>query len=235
MVKYKTTPRTMGRKLEHKQLALVKKHFPAFLAKAKQHHKGKLPASIYLAKEYVDYLGAREKLFAGIDSESLTYKMAGFKQLYDHVRKRTHVQEEEKPPTPAAPMPTTSKVSETKSKSPEAIKLPKEPESPVAATPHGHHYHGHHEEKEMPLRHHIDSEQDESDPDAGDQGFEEDDEEAEDEQFEHIGLNKFQRAKQLFIDLVDAYEEDELGKVTYEYTFGNANIHVIQKDRAQFD
>ena len=108
MVKYKTTPRTMGRKLEHKQLALVKKHFPAFLAKAKQHHKGKLPASIYLAKEYVDYLGAREKLFAGIDSESLTYKMAGFKQLYDHVRKRTHVQEEEKPPTPAAPMPPHS-------------------------------------------------------------------------------------------------------------------------------
>ena len=233
MVKYKNTPRTMGRKLEHKQLALVKKHFQAFLAKAKQIHKGQLPASIYLAREYIDYLGARENLFAGIDSESLTYKMAGFKQVYDHVRKRTHDFEEEKSPTPTpVPLPLTPKENSPKPTASYKSKA-KDQDASIATTTNGQ-YKGHQEEKEMPLRHHIDSDQEDSDPEAGDQGFEED-EEAEDDQFEPIGLNKFQRAKQLFIDLLDTYEEDELGKVTYEFTFGNANLHILQKDRAQFD
>ena len=234
MVKFKNTEaRTMGRKLQHKQLALVKKHFQAFISKAKQKHKGQLPASIYLAREYVDYLGARENLFAGIDSEGLTYKMAGFKQVYDHVRKRTHDPEEEKPPTPAATLPLTPKDNSPKITTPYKSKT-KDEEVPAAATANGP-YKGHQEEKDMPLRHHLDSEQEESDPDAGDQGFEEEDEEAEDDQYEPIGQNKFQRAKQLFIDLLDTYEEDELGKVTYEFTFGNANLHILQKDRAQFD
>ena len=85
------------------------------------------------------------------------------------------------------------------------------------------------------MRHRKDSYHEESDHMAGEQGFKEEDEDAEDEQEEALGEPKFQRAKQLFVDLLDSYEEAELGKITYEYVFGNADLHVIQKDRAQFD
>ena len=78
------------------------------------------------------------------------------------------------------------------------------------------------------------SHQEESEPEAGDQGFEEDSA-GSSEEGEPIGQPKFQRAKQLFIDLLDAYDEDELGKVSYEYTFCNANLWIKQTDRAQYD
>ena len=87
----------------------------------------------------------------------------------------------------------------------------------------------------MPLRQHMDSDQDQSDPDAGDQGFEEEDEEPEEEEESTLGEPKFQRAKQLFIDLLDSYEEHELGRVTFKYVFSNSALHVINEDGTDLD
>ena len=175
MVKFKNTPRkhTLANKLDHRTFGLVKNYLPAFLAKTKKEQRGQLPAGIDLAREYVEYLGEREKAFSGIDVEALTYKMTGFKQLYDHLRKRTNQHEEEKPATPI-PLPKTPDAPRQKPPSPPRAKHTKEKEPPVAVTATGH-YEGHQEEKDVPMRHNMDSYKEESDPDVGDQGFEEED------------------------------------------------------------
>jgi len=142
MPKFKNTPRTLSAKLSYKQLANVKKYFPYFLNKAKKHHKGRLPDSVSLSKEFVEYLSVKDKSFAGVDLEAVSTKDEGFRQLYDHLRKKIGRHDEEKPFTPGT-LPADSKGSPHKSTPPKAKTAKAEPPAHVKAQGQ---YQGHHEE-----------------------------------------------------------------------------------------
>ena len=167
MVKIKSTPFTLTAKLHYKQFANVKKYFPYFLNKAKKQHKGQLPDSVSLSKEYVEYLGAKDKYFAGVDLEAVSTRDEGFKQLYDHLRKKIGRHDEEKSAT-KAPLPVTPKGTTSKPASPGKNKAAKA-EPPAHVRDQGQ-YRGHHEEKDVQRRHHIDSAHEESELEAGHHG-----------------------------------------------------------------
>ena len=133
MPKFKNTPFTLSAKLHYKQFAAVKKYFPHFLNKAKRQHKVQLPDSVTLSKEFVEYLATKDKFYTGVDIEALSTKDDGFKQIYDHLRKKISRFGDEKSAT-KAPMTNTPKDTTLKLFSPGKTKTAKgEPPAQVKA------------------------------------------------------------------------------------------------------
>ena len=236
MPKFKNTPRTLTAKLHFKQLANVKKYLPYFLNKAKKQHKSQLPDSVTLAKEYIEYLSAKDKSFCGVDLEAVTTRDEGFKQLYDHLRKKIGRYDEEKSAT-AAPLPATSKGSPQKSSTPGKGKAAKA-EPPAQVQDQGQ-YQGHHEEKEVQRRLHIDSAHEESEHEMGDHG-----EPSESSMHSPsstsrasqslLGKRRWRETKKRFIRLIDTYNEAELGTFTFVVEFGKDGVNVTHEDRSTY-
>ena len=238
MTKYKNTPRLLTGKLNTKQFSAVKSHASAFIKKAKKKYNGKLPASIDLSRDYVEYLADREPdYFGGVDAERLHYKQVGFKQLYDHLRKKIGRHDEEKP-TPAGALANTPKGALPKPYTPEKAKTAKG-EPPAQVQSHGN-FEGHREEQEMPLRQAVDSFHEESDHEAGDQGEPSDSSVSipsgtSNASEKGLGKRKFLGLKRHFIALLDACDEDNIGRFTYKALFSNSGPHLTYDEQVPME
>ena len=66
------------------------------------------------------------------------------------------------------------------------------------------------------------SDHDDSEPEAGEEGFEEEDEEEE----PLVGKPKFERLRDMLVNLMDKYEEDELEHIKLEHYFASGTTYV---------
>ena len=238
MTKYKNTPRLLAGKLNTKQFSAVKSHASAFIKKAKKKYNGKLPASIDLSRDYVEYLADREPdYFGGVDAERLHYKQVGFKQLYDHLRKKIGRHDEEKP-TPSGQLPHTPKGALPKTYTPEKTKTAKgEPAAQIQS--HGN-FEGHHEEQNVPHRQTVDSNHEESDHEPNDHLDPSDSSappssKTSDASEKALGKRKFLGIKRHFIALLDATDEDNIGRFTYKAIFSNGGPHLTYDEQVPME
>ena len=101
MTKKTTPPKFLQSKLNVKTAALVKKHMPTFLDKAKRDHNGKYQEPMQLLAQYVDYLAAYDRRFNNIDHSTLITTYKGVYDIYDPLRKRVQRLEEKNMPRSA--------------------------------------------------------------------------------------------------------------------------------------
>ena len=87
--------------MEPKDLTLVSTQFPKWHAKVKVQPDFKSQISMPLLYSFVDYLGKKNKKFAGIPTEFQVTGDKGTRQIYEHMKKQLNKQD-------PAPIPTRS-------------------------------------------------------------------------------------------------------------------------------
>ena len=190
--KLKAPPSFLTKKLVEKTADFVRDNVDPFLKDVKRHGKSKNVTAIQILPDFFFWLGDRNRNFRHIESAQLNTNHNGTYQVYNYLRKKME-KLEEKPPTPMpAPKAETPKIP-----TPARLRKGKDEEA-VSMTATGN-YQGHHEEKEVPYRRHVGSDHEDSDPEAGDEGFEEDEVDEEDVL---AGKPKFERLRDMLVHLM---------------------------------
>ena len=171
--KMKTTPAFLQKKLDDHVAAFVKANIAPFLTEMKKVYKGIPGPALKILPEFFVWLGDRDKRFRHIESGQLSTKHKGTYQVYNYLRKKIE-KIEEKPPTPVAPI--TTRADTPRLASPARLKKAKEEEDEAVSIKATVNFEGHREEKETRYRRHMDSDQEESDPEQGEDGLEEESE-----------------------------------------------------------
>ena len=100
------------------------------------------------------------------------------------------------------------------------IRKSKDDEEAISMTADGN-YRGHHEEKDVPYRRQMGSDQDDSEPEAGEEGFEE-----EEDEDPLAGKPKFERLRDMLVHLMSKYEEEELEQIKLDHDFVSGTTYV---------
>ena len=178
----------------------------------KRVYKGILPGpTLKILPEFFVWLGDRDKKFRHIESGQLNTKHKGTYQVYNYLRKR--IEKIEETTTTIAPAITT-RAETTKSPSPGRPKRNQDNDADAASIVATVNFEGHREEKETAFRRHMDSDQEESDPERGDEGIEE-----ESEEDLLAGKPKFERLRAMLTDIMAGFDEDELENLQIEHDF----------------
>ena len=166
--KLKTPPKFLTKKLPEKTASFVRANVDPFLKDVRKNVKVQDITAHKQLPDFFVWLGARSRDFRNIQGDQLSTKHDGTYQVYNYLRKKCE-KIEEKPPTP---VPTTKMVT-SKTPSPARLKKVKtvEDEYDAVSMKATGNYQGHHEEKDVQYRKRVDSEQEESEPEAGDEGF----------------------------------------------------------------
>ena len=163
------------KKLAEKTAEFVRSNVDPFLNHVKRNGKGKRLTALQLLPDFFFWLGDRRRDFRQLENDQLNTNHKGTYQVYNYLRKKMEKIEEK----PATPVPIAKAETPRRAPSPARIKKGKEEEEAVSMTATGH-YQGHHEEKDVQYRRQMGSDQDDSEPEAGEEGFEEVEEEEED-------------------------------------------------------
>lgn len=209
----RTMPPFLKRKLEHKKMSLAKKHLPAFLEKIRKEYKDELPGALFLVEEFCDHLAMMDKDFKNIDGERLKTNQPGTYQLYNLIRKRTQLLEEEVQPSTSQ----KHRTAESNAK-PKPVNTTKEEKDasedpPVKITADEHIHLG--DEKKVNYRKRLDTDVDAEDL-ANDPEFGEENEE-EDDDITLYGEEKFARLKHYMVKQIDMLEVDEIEMIKFEF------------------
>ena len=211
--KLKTPPKFLTQKLPEKLASFVRANVDPFLKAAKKNVKVQDLTAHKQLPDFFVWLGQRSRDFRNIRGDQLSTKHDGTYQVYNYLRKKCE-KLEEKPPTPTpVPMPKTPI---PKTPSPARLRKDKvvEAEYDAVSMKATGNYQGHHEEKETQYRKIVTSEQEESEPEAGDEGFED----VTDED-QLAGKPKFERLREMVTNLMAGFEEDELESFYLDHDF----------------
>ena len=207
----KPAPAFLQKKLDDKTNSFVRSNAPLFLASVKPLFKGKYPSALEVLPDFFAWLGDRDKRFRHLESGQLKTHHSGTYQVYNFLRKRMEKIEEITPlPVPS----TTTRRDTTRTGSPGRPKRAKDNEDETVSIKATANFEGHHEEKETPYRRHMDSDQDETDPEVGDEVVED-----ESEEDKLADKPKFDRLRQMLTDIMAGFDEDELESLQVEHDF----------------
>ena len=209
--KIKPAPAFLQKKLDDETKAFVRANVNLFLEKIKPLFKGKYPTALQVLPDFFAWLGDRDKRFRHLESGQLKTQHLGTYQVYNYLRKRMEKIEEITPvPVPSV----TTRGDTTRTGSPGRPKRVKDNEDEAVSIKATVNFEGHHEEKETAYRRHMDSDQDESDPERGDDAL---DEESEEDKL--AGKPKFERLRTMLTDIMAGFDEDELENLQIEHDF----------------
>ena len=221
--KIKPAPRFLTTKLDKKTFEFVRANVTIFLDKLKAGGKGKNLDTYKILPDFFAFLGDRNPKFRHLDKSQLKTTHDGTYQVYNCLRKRLESIEEKRTTAIAAQI--ADKIDTPKMVTPLKSKKGKDEEAEVNSITATGHYKGHHEEKDVAFRRQMSSDQEESDPEAGEEGFEEEEEDP------LVGKPKFERLRDMIVNLMANYDEDELDFIKIEHDFigGHSNVNFIAK------
>ena len=219
--KTKSPPPFLLKKLDDKTNDFVRANVAPFMEMMRKQHKGATFDTLQILPDFFDWLGDRDRRFRHLESSQLKTGHKGTYQVYNALRKKIERIEEKTGQTAGAP-----KVDTPKPTTPGRPKKVKDEEADAALLAADEIYHGHREEKHVPYRRHMGSDQDESDPEVGEEGFEEGEEEN-----PLADKPKFERLRDMLVNLLANYEEDELEllKIEHDFELGTTMVHFQAK------
>ena len=201
-MKIKQPPKFLTQKLDDKTFQFVKANVSKYLEQLRKANKGKACTALEILPDFFAWLGDRAPKFRHLVKAQLKTVHEGTYQVYNLLRKRLESIEEKQVDLTA---PITVKAETPKSRTPNKVEKPKEEEADAVSITADGNYHGHHEEKDTRFRKQMASDQDESEPEAGEKGFEEDE-----EKDPLASKPKFERLRDMLVDILANFEEDEL-------------------------
>ncbi|MAJ97173.1 MAG: hypothetical protein CMI56_00975 [Parcubacteria group bacterium] len=84
----RSTGSFLHKKLRPEKAKLVREQFPVYYKVAVDEAGGELDFSLELLYDFVAHLGTEDKAFRNLPAEVLVTTNEGFRQIYEHVRKR---------------------------------------------------------------------------------------------------------------------------------------------------
>ena len=215
MGKKTTPPSFLQEELSESVISLVRKNVSPFLDRAKRNHGSTLPSNLELLKEFFAYLSKKSRSFRNIHDDAIKTTFKGIARIYDILRKKVPSHIEEKAHEPEGQK-TKGNTSDSKEPTPQKSRgRPKAEQGPtdavqiIAETQHK----GLEEKKTM-FRKDLHSDREPSESSLNPPSVTASDQST--AKKSTLGKRQFREMKQQFIDLLDAYEEDDLAGIVFD-------------------
>ena len=188
-----------------------------------------MPSNRELLRTFISFLAKKNAAFRGIPDEAIVSTWKGLGTIYDILRKKVPSYVDEKTPTSESRK-GKAKSSESKEPTPQKASH-KSKTQPVQAdavtiTASGHHQGL--EEKEVQFRKDMHSDREESESSMPDPSVTASDHSTARKSL--LGKRQFQKIKKQFIDLLDAYEEEDLAGIVFDVHIKTKGAHIVHRE-----